>query len=58
MKETLSCIQKSFPAYSGFIVGCWSSIVQTSPVSLENKKNPETKGKIQALSFPTINSIY
>lgn len=53
MKERFSCIQKSFPAYSGLIVGYWSSIVQTS--QFENKKNPETKGKIQALSFPTIN---
>lgn len=40
MKETFSCIPKSFPAYNGFIVGFWSSIVQTS--QFENKKNPET----------------
>lgn len=57
IKEIFSCIQKRpFPAYNGFIVGCWSSIVQTS--QFENRKNLETKDKIQALSFPTINYIY
>lgn len=56
MKETLNYIQKRpFLAYNGFIVGCWSSIVQTS--QFENKKNRETKGKIQVLSFRTISYI-
>ena len=54
--ERNNYIQKRpFLAYNGFIVGCWSSIVQTS--QFENKKNRETKGKIQVLSFRTISYI-
>lgn len=44
------------PAYNGFIVGCWPSIVQTN--QFENKKSPETGSKVYTLSFSLINSMY
>lgn len=40
-----------FQLNNGFIVGSWSSIVQTH--QFENKKNSETQGKIQFPPLPS-----